>query len=186
MEIESNDPAAAAASAPPSAQRRLELLAPAGDRATLDAALAAGADAVYFGLTVLNARRRARNFTEQELADAVCAAHERGARAYLTLNTDLSERELVTAARVLELARGSGCDGVLVRDPALLALRGEYPELSFHFSTQTSMASSADVEAAVRLGANRVVLARELSLPEIAAASAVPGIETEVFVQGAL
>ncbi len=76
-------------------------------------------------------------------------------------------------------------DAVLVRDPAVLALRPHYPELEFHFSTQTCMANSADVAAAGRLGARRVVLARELSLDEIAAASAV-GVETEVFVQGAL
>jgi len=163
-----------------------ELLAPAGDPAALRAAIEAGADAVYFGLKVLNARRRARNFTPEELREAVGLLHERGARAYLTLNIDLTERELATAAGVLELARQAGVDAVLVRDPALFALREHYPELEFHFSTQTAMTSTADVAAAAELGADRVVLARELSLEEIAAASAVGGIGTEVFVQGAL
>jgi len=163
-----------------------ELLAPAGDRAALDAALDAGASAVYFGLTTLNARRRARNFRQEEFAEAVEAVHARGARAYLTLNTDLADRELGQAARILELARRVGVDAVLVRDPALLALKHHYPELEFHFSTQTCMANRADVEAAGELGAARVVLAREMSLAEIAAASAVPKVETEVFVQGAL
>lgn len=163
-----------------------ELLAPAGDRAALEAALEAGASAVYFGLTTLNARRRAPNFSQPEFVEAVRAAHARGARAYVTLNTDLAERELGQAARILELARQAGADAVLVRDPALLALKPHYPELEFHFSTQTCMANGADVAGAAKLGAARVVLARELTLEEIAAASAVPGVQTEVFVQGAL
>jgi putative protease len=102
------------------------------------------------------------------------------------LNTDVTERELGQAARIMELARQCGVDAVLVRDPALVALGAAYPELPLHFSTQTCMACSADVSAARELGASRVVLARELTLREIAAASAVPGIETEVFVQGAM
>jgi U32 family peptidase len=163
-----------------------ELLAPAGDEAALDAAIEAGADAVYLGMTDLNARRRARNFRPEEFPQAVQRAHERGVRVYLTLNTDITEKELPQAARLLELARESGVDAVLVRDPALLALRTEYPQIEFHFSTQTCIANSADVAAAGDLGAQRVVLARELTLDEIAAASAVAGVQTEVFVQGAL
>ena len=163
-----------------------ELLAPAGDEAALDAAIEAGADAVYLGMTDLNARRRARNFRPEEFPQAVQRAHERGVRVYLTLNTDITEKELPQAARLLELARESGVDAVLVRDPALLALHTEYPQIEFHFSTQTCIANSADVAAAGDLGAQRVVLARELTLDEIAAASAVAGVQTEVFVQGAL
>lgn len=162
-----------------------ELLAPAGDFACLEAALDAGADAVYLGLTSLNARRRARNFSAPELGRACALAHGRGARVYLTLNIDLAQRELREAARILELAAHHRVDAVLVRDPALLALRPHYPELEFHFSTQACIANSADVEAAKELGLSRVVLARELTLEEIRAASAV-GVETEVFAQGAL
>ena len=164
----------------------MELLAPAGDFAALEAALEAGAGAVYFGLTSLNARRRAKNFRQEEFVHAVETVHARGAKAYLTLNVDVTERELGQAGRIMELARQCGVDAVLVRDPALFALGAAYPELPLHFSTQTCMASSADVSAARELGASRVVLARELTLREIAAASAVPGIETEVFVQGAM
>jgi len=105
------------------AGKSLELLAPAGDWAALEAALEAGAGAVYFGLTTLNARRRAKNFHQDEFARAVELVHARGARAYVTLNIDLSERELGQAARTLELARQCRADAVLVRDPALLALR---------------------------------------------------------------
>jgi len=164
----------------------VELLAPAGDGASLQAALDAGASAVYLGLRALNARRGARNFSQEELPAAVAAAHARSARVYLTLNVDLKERELGNACRMLELARASGADAVLVRDPALLALRPFFPGLELHFSTQTGMASSADVAAARELGAARAVLARELSLREISAASSVRGIGTEVFCQGAL
>jgi len=164
----------------------LELLAPAGDCAALEAALEAGAGAVYFGLTTLNARRRAKNFCQEEFVRAVEAVHVRGAKAYLTLNTDVTERELGQAARMMELARRCKVDAVLVRDPALVAFAAAYPELPLHFSTQTCITNSADVSAARELGASRVVLARELTLREIAAAAAVPGIETEVFVQGAL
>jgi U32 family peptidase len=164
----------------------LELLAPAGDWAALEAALDAGADAVYFGLRTLNARRRAKNFSPDQFIKAVEVAHAKGAKVYLTLNIELAQREIGQAARILELARQCRADAVLVRDPALLALRSEYPEIEFHMSTQTCTANSADVAAAAELGANRVVLAREMTLDEIAAASKVPSIKTEVFVQGAL
>ncbi len=175
----------------------LELLAPAGDWASLEAALDAGADAVYLGLRTLNARRRAKNFSPDQFVKAVEAAHAKGVKVYLTLNIDLAQRELGQAARILELARQCRADAVLVRDPALLAFRPEYPEIEFHMSTQTCMANTADVAAAAELGADRVVLAREMTLGEIAAASAghhprpasgCPGrgVKTEVFVQGAL
>ncbi len=168
-----------------SPRRRPELLAPAGDPEALQAALEAGADAVYFGLTSLNARRRARNLRPDELGPAVARIHEHRARAFLALNTDLTERELGQAARVLEMARQAGVDAVLVRDPALLLLRTLFPQLEFHLSTQTCVANRADASAARSLGMDRVVLARELSLEEIRAVSAA-GVQTEVFVQGAL
>ncbi len=211
----------------------LELLAPAGDRESLEAAILAGADAVYGGLTMLNARRRAKNFEPDELAEVVQFVHGNGdtlatsessqteessqisdavtdaderdsverdsaesgsvesdarrpAKFYLTLNIDLTEREIGQAVRSLELAQRAGVDAVLVRDPALIRMIPHFPKLDFHFSTQTCIANSADVQAAKRLGAKRVVLAREMTLKEIAAASAISGIETEVFCQGAL
>ena len=164
----------------------MEVLAPAGDLSCLEAALEAGADAVYLGLGELNARRRARNFTPEEFARAVALAHAKGARVYLTLNIDLAERELGEAARVLALAQAAGADAVLVKDPALLLLRPATPKPQFHFSTQTGMTNRADVTAVGGLGAARAVLARELSLREIAAASRIFGVATEVFAQGAL
>ena len=163
-----------------------ELLAPAGGPEALRAALAAGADAVYFGLPQLNARRGAANFAPAELPAIIAEIHAARARAYLTLNIDVTQRELGQAVRHLELARRSGVDAVLVRDPSLLALMPLYPELEFHFSTQAGIASSAGMQAARLLGIRRVVLARELTLTEVQAAAAVPGVETELFVQGAL
>lgn len=164
----------------------MEILAPAGDFLSIEAAIRGGADAVYFGLTQLNARRRARNFTPDEARRAVELLHAHGRRAYLTLNTDISYRELGLALAILDEASRLGFDAVLVRDPALLALRKAYPQLEFHWSTQTTIANSADVLAARELGADRVVLAREMTLDEIRQACAVPGIGKEVFAQGAL
>ncbi|MFA5206919.1 MAG: peptidase U32 family protein, partial [Lentisphaeria bacterium] len=164
-----------------------ELLAPAGGPAAFAAALAAGADAVYCGLRRLNARRGAENFTPESLTAWTVRAHAAGARVYLTLNIDVAARELGQAARQLAAAREAHADAVLVRDPALLALHPCFPELEFHFSTQAGVTTSAGVRAAARLGIRRVVLARELTLDEIrAAATAAPGVEVEVFAQGAL
>lgn len=170
----------------PSLSPTIELLAPAGDRACLVAALEAGADAVYLGLTALNARRYARNFSEPELEEACELAHGLGRRVHLTLNIDLAQSELGRAAEILEIASRLKVDAILVRDPALLSLKPHYPELEYHLSTQACVASAADVTAARDLGFRRVVLAREMTLAEIAAASRVPGIETEVFAHGAL
>ncbi|MFZ2657401.1 MAG: peptidase U32 family protein [Victivallales bacterium] len=165
---------------------KLELLAPAGGPKALFAAVEAGADAVYFGLKELNARRGAENFTQDNLAENVGFVHGRGAKAYLALNIDVSQRELGEAARQLELARQCKVDAVLVKDPAILKMMPYFPGIDFHFSTQAGISSSAGVRAARELGIKRVVLARELSIDEIRAASSVEGVETEVFVQGAL
>ncbi|MBR4674846.1 MAG: U32 family peptidase [Victivallales bacterium] len=163
-----------------------EILAPAGNMEVLKAGLTAGADAFYLGLKNLNARNGAKNFLPDELREAVQLAHAKNARVYLTLNTTLSQRELGLAARSLALAEECGVDGVLISDPALLSMKEYFPKLEFHFSTQAGVSCSAGVIAAKRLGLKRVVLARELSFDEIRAAAAIEGIETEVFVQGAL
>jgi collagenase-like PrtC family protease len=165
---------------------KLEILAPAGGRLELEAAVAAGADAVYFGLKKLNARQGASNFAQEELADTVAYLHQHNVRAYLTLNIDLAQREIGLAARSLEAARQAKVDAVLIRDAALLELIPFFPELDFHFSTQAAISSSAGMLAAKSLGLKRVVLARELTAAEIQAASSASDVEIEVFVQGAL
>ena len=162
-----------------------ELLAPAGGPEELTAALAAGADAVYFGLKKLNARTGAKNFPPEALHDVVKSIHDAHAKAYLTLNIDLSQRELGLAARTLALAEQAGVDAVLIRDPAILSFIPAFPKLAFHFSTQAAITTSAGVEAAKSFGVTRVVLARELSEDEMKATIG-HGVEIEVFVQGAL
>ena len=168
------------------ATTKIELLAPAGSPLVLRSAIGAGADAVYFGLKELNARIGAENFNQENLAENIRFVHEHNAKAYLTLNIDISQRELGQAARQLELARQCKVDAVLIKDPAVLKLMPCFPELDFHFSTQAGISSSAGVKAAKELGIKRVVLGRELTIGEIKSASAVDGMETEVFIQGAL
>jgi len=161
---------------------RLQLLAPAGDWAALNSALEAGADAVCFGLTILNSCRRAKNFRPEELLRAVQTIHAHRGRAFLALDVDLTGDELGQAARALQLARHCGVDAVLVCDAALLALRPEFPELQFHFSAAAGFTSQADVAAAGSLGLSGALLARELTWAEIAAASAAAGVATAVVV----
>lgn len=161
-----------------------ELLAPAGSPEALTAALDAGANAVYFGLKKLNARRGAENFAPETLAETIAQVHASGAKAYLTLNIQLTQRDIGLAFRTLRCAEDAGVDAVLVTDPALLAVRPYFPNLEFHFSTQAGVSSSAGAKAGKRLGLSRVVVARELSSSEMAACVAT-GIEIEVFVQGA-
>ena len=163
----------------------MELLAPV-NADTLQAALDAGADAVYFGLTRLNARRGAKNFAPDELSEVVQHIHAANAKAHLTLNIDLATREIGLATRTLQLASEAEVDAVIVRDSAILSLIPHFPKLQFHLSTQAGVSSSAGVQSAKELGCHRVVLAREMTCEEIRSAAAVPGIETEVFVQGAM
>ena len=100
----------------------MELLSPAGSRAALEAAVQSGADAVYMGFGAFNARRNAKNFTDEEFADAVAYCHLRGVRVFLTLNTLLTDRELPQAAEVLRKASQMGVDAVLVQDWGVLTL----------------------------------------------------------------
>ena len=140
----------------------MELLAPV-NADTLQAALDAGADAVYFGLTRLNARRGAKNFAPEELSEVIAQIHAAKAKAHLTLNIDLATRELGLAARTLQLASEAGVDAVIVRDGAVLSLIPHFPQLQFHLSTQAGVSSAAGVQAAKALGCHRVVLAREMT-----------------------
>jgi U32 family peptidase len=167
-------------------KNRPELLAPAGGPDALKAAVKAGADAVYLGLNCLNARRGAENFSLNGLQSATEYAHKNGVKVFLTLNTMVSCRETGVAARILQAASDIGVDAVLITDPMFLPLIGLYPSISFHFSTQAAIENSAAISAAKELGLSRAVLARELSEQEIQACCDVDGIESEVFIQGAL
>ena len=165
----------------------MELLSPAGSRAALEAAVQSGADAVYMGFGAFNARRNAKNFTDEEFADAVAYCHLRGVRVFLTLNTLLTDRELPQAAEVLRKASQMGVDAVLVQDWGVLTLaQAVTPDLPIHASTQMSLFTSGGARWAERLGMERVVLARELSRDDIANVCRSCGAEIEVFVHGAL
>ncbi len=163
-----------------------ELLAPAGSMAALNAALESGADAVYFGLQSLNARQGAENFRLEDLNEIVELIHSHNARAFLTLNIDLTARDIGKAARILTAAENAGVNAILFTDPAILMLKPEFPELEFHFSTQASITTSEGIKSARDLGVTRVVVAREMSAAEIKAACKISNVEIEVFTQGAL
>lgn len=165
----------------------MELLAPAGGYEALIAAVQSGADAVYMGFGAFNARRSAKNFTDEEFASAVDYCHLRGVRVFLTLNTLLTDRELDKAADTLRKASAMGVDAVLVQDWGLLTLAREtVPDLPIHASTQMSLFTLGGAREAEKLGMERVVLARELSRDEVAEICAGCGAEIEIFGHGAL
>ena len=166
-----------------------ELLAPAGGMAQLEAALHAGADAVYFGLDRgLNARARAEGIPWDALESVMHRLHARGRKGYLTLNTLVFDEELAEAERHIRHAARCGVDALIVQDPGLIALaRATAPSLPLHASTQMSITDANGVAFARSLGIDRVVIGRELSLEEIRAIrDSGIGAEIEAFVHGAL
>lgn len=167
---------------------RPELLAPAGDLECARAAIENGADAVYFGLdTGFNARARATNITEEQLPELMRLLHERGVKGYLTLNTLVFTNELPEVERVIRVAAGTGVDAVLVQDlGAARLIRATCPDLPIHASTQMTLTSSEGIQIAKELGVERVVLARELSIEQIAKISSQTDVPLEAFVHGAL
>jgi len=166
---------------------RPEVLAPAGDQLALDAAIGAGADAVYFGVDAFNARARAQNFTVDGLQETVGKLHERRVKAHLTLNTLVFDSELDAWAEVVRAAERASVDAVIVQDLGAVGLvRRIAPSLRIHASTQMTCTDVASVEFAASLGAARVVLARELSLADIEQIARGTRVELEVFVHGAL
>lgn len=172
-----------------SVRRRLpEILAPAGDTDTLSAALAAGADAVYFGLEDgFNARARATNFASDTLGEVVAWVHRAGVRAYVTLNTLVFEPELPIVEELIRRVAAAGADAIIVQDPAVALLAREVcPALDVHASTQMTASSPLAAELLRALGITRVVVPRELSIDEIRLYAAATTLPLEVFVHGAL
>lgn len=166
--------------------RKPELLAPAGNREAFEAALAAGADAIYLGAGSFNARRNADNFGMDDLRVACRDAHLRGARVYLTANTLVFPGEMDDALAMVADAAEAGIDAAIVQDVGLMSvLRHELPELELHASTQLNVRGERGIELATRLGCSRVTLARELSVEQIAELAKL-GVDLEVFVHGAL
>ena len=165
-----------------------ELLAPAGDWDCVRAAIANGADAVYFGLdTGFNARARAANFPLDELPRLMTLLHLHGLKGYATLNTLVFSAELAEFERVARACAAAGVDAALVQDVgAARRLREIVPELPLHASTQMTLTSAETIALAEALGMERVVVARELSLDEIRAIRLQTALPLEVFVHGAL
>lgn len=166
-------------------KNRPEILAPAGSMEALRAAVFCGADAVYLGGVSFNARRNAKNFTPEELAEGIRFCHIRGVKVYLTLNTMIFQRELEEVAEALRSAARLGVDALILSDLGTAALAREIcPSVARHASTQMTVHSREGIEALKELGFCRVVLPRELAAEEIAALTRC-GMETEIFVHGA-
>ncbi len=167
--------------------KKPELVAPAGTEEAFWAAVEGGADAVYLGLREWSARGRARNFDLDGLARVVPAAHARGRRVYVTLNTLVDPADMLrVAAAVWELAC-LGVDALILQDLGLARVcRQGFPEVRLHASTQMSVHNAAGVRTLETLGFARVVLGRECTIPEIAAIRREARASLEVFVHGAL
>ena len=164
-----------------------ELLSPAGGWEAMVAAVQNGADAVYMGFGGLNARRSARNFTDEEFRAAVAYCHLRGVKVYLTLNTLVTDRELPAAAEALKKASDMGVDAILIQDWGIWRLAREIaPDVPLHASTQMSLHTLGGACRAAELGLERVVLARELSRRDIHTITRGCPAEIEVFGHGAL
>jgi U32 family peptidase len=169
------------------ADRRLELLAPAGDEECLRAAVANGADAVYFGLEDFNARRRAANFTLARLPAVIGFLHRHNVKGYVALNTLIFSDELEKAAQFIAGIAAAGADAVIVQDLGLARLIREMaPSLPIHASTQMTQTHPLGIEMLRELGVRRVILARELSVEEIGQIARATTMELEVFVHGAM
>jgi len=169
-------------------RRKPELLAPAGDRLCVTAAVENGADAVYFGLECgFNARARATNMHLDDLPEVMSFLHERGVRGFVTLNTLIFPSELAAVERTVVQLTEAGVDAVLVQDLGLARIiRAISPDLAIHASTQMTLSSAECIRVAEQLGIERVVLPRELSIDEIRAIHQETNIELETFVHGAL
>ncbi len=164
-----------------------ELLAPAGSLEAFFAAMEAGADAVYCGLKEFSARAKARNMTLAEVEKMRAYCRPLGRKVYVTLNTLVKESELPLLVETLAGLDAIGCDGVILQDLAVWRLaREHFPDLPLHASTQMTIHNSAGVRMLERLGFTRGVLARELSLAEIAAIRSQTTLELEHFIHGAL
>ena len=166
-----------------------EILAPAGDMERLKAALDFGADAVYLGGTMFGMRAGAPNFDAETLCQAVKLAHEKNKKVYLTVNTLPRNPELALLPQFISEAVNAGTDALIIADLGVLqTVRKLAPDMPVHMSTQTGIVNYATANALYQMGAKRVVLARELSLDEIAEIRRkIPDdLEIEVFVHGAM
>jgi putative protease len=171
-------------------RRKIELLAPGGDIEAIKAAIVAGANAVYCGLDVFNARNRASNLSLDELSGAIRLAHKSNCEIFLTLNVVILEHEIPKLIKVLNQIVNIGIDGIIVQDLGVFNIvRKYFPTLDIHASTQMTTHNEGQINFLNKIGATRVNLSRELNLTEIKILTALAhknDMKTEVFVHGAL
>ncbi len=166
---------------------KIELLAPAGDLEKLKVAVLYGADAVYLGGRHFGLRAGAGNFSEEELQEGVRFAHTKGVQVYVTVNIFAHNRDLEGLPAYLETISEAGADAVIVSDPGMIDLiRRLHPDLSVHLSTQANTTNWAAARFWEKLGVDRIVLARELTLAEIRQIREKVQLELEIFVHGAM
>ena len=168
--------------------KRPEILAPGGSIESIETAVAAGADAVYVGVGNLNARARAGNLREEQLAGLVCFCHEAGTRVYVTLNIPVTALNLKETARVMALCHQAGADALIVRDPIVMkTATAMIPDIPIHASTQAGVHNVETARRMAGLGCRRLILARECSRKDIIEIrEALPDVEIEIFAFGAM
>ncbi|WP_022846896.1 U32 family peptidase [Desulfurobacterium sp. TC5-1] len=165
----------------------MELLSPAGTLEKLKVAVDFGADAVYAGVKQFSLRERAGNFTIEELYEGIRYAHSKDKKVYITLNAFLRNNELETFKKTVDAVAKLNPDGFIVADIGALSIIRSRTDIPIHISTQANVTNIETVKAYRKLGASRIVLARELSLKEIEEIKkAVPEMEIEVFIHGAM
>ena len=164
-----------------------ELLAPAGDIEAAYAALFYGADALYLGLRQFSARATATNFSPEQLCEITGFAHSKSAKVYVTINTVLQEEQVSDLITSLEACQKANVDAIIIQDLGVAQIAKKYfPTLQLHASTQMAVHNYEGALALKELGFSRIVLAREMTLPEIKKVSDIDGLETEAFIHGAL
>ncbi|MEG0547685.1 MAG: U32 family peptidase [Coprobacillus sp.] len=167
--------------------KNIELLAPAGDKESLIAAVQNGANAIYLGGTLFNARAFAKNFDSEELKWAVEYAHLRDVKIYVTVNTLYKDNEMDDLIEYIDYLYDIQIDALIIQDIGLFHIvKTRYPDFETHMSTQSSIMNTQAVEYFSKMGANRIVLARENTIEEIKAICQSTQLEIEVFVHGAL
>lgn len=166
---------------------KVELLAPAGDQESLIAAIQNGADAIYLGGTLFNARAFAKNFDYEQLQWAIQYAHLRGVRIFVTLNTLYRDDEFTQLAEYVQYLYDIQVDALIIQDIGLFDfIRQHYPDFEIHISTQASIMNRYGAQYFEEKGASRIVLARENTLQEIKDVCQNTSLDVEIFVHGAL
>ena len=168
--------------------KKVELLAPAGDFEKLKTAIKFGANAVYLAGDNFGLRANAKNFNNDELKKAVAYAHERGVRVHVTMNIMPHDGDMDGIVEYLENLNTIGIDALIISDPGIFSLAKKHTDIDLHISTQASVTNSATVNFWYEMGAKRIILARELSLKEITEIrnNTPKDMEIECFIHGAM